>query len=472
VAKGPGGIISGGFQPLKAPDAPTIDSVSAGVLSAEVTVSAPTDAGEGTITSYVVSAKQGDGTSVSNTASAAGTVSLTLTAGGTTTFAAQAISEYGPGAFSGYSNSTSVFSGQELYAWGYNGDSRLGVGGTADKSSPVQVGSDTDWNKFSAGKEYHIVASQTDGTLWAWGTNNYGSLGLNLPFNAKQSFPGQLGALTDWSDPSAGFNHTLCIKTDGTLWAWGNATGGLLGNNTNSTDKSSPIQVGVDTNWSKISAAENHSLAILTSGELYAWGPNTLGQLGQNNVIARSSPVQIGVDTNWSKISAGKQFSAAIKTDNTLWTWGDATSPFGASGQLGHNDAVPKSSPVQVGSLSDWADVSCGDYHTVAVKTDGTLWAWGYNANGPLGQNDTTSRSSPVQIGALTNWSKISAGTTNCFAIKTDGTLWAWGQGSFGKLGDNAAVNRLSPVQIGALTTWSQVSGSDNDAFGAIGITS
>jgi len=159
-----GGIISGGFQPLKAPDAPTIDSVSAGVLSADVTFSAPSNTGDGTIDSYVITAKQSDGTSASATASAAGTTSVSLTVGGTTTFAAQALSEYGPGQFSGFGNSTSIATGQELYAWGDAGEGRLGHNEDVDRSSPVQVGSLTTWSQVSANNA-QTFAIKTDNTL-------------------------------------------------------------------------------------------------------------------------------------------------------------------------------------------------------------------------------------------------------------------------------------------------------------------
>jgi alpha-tubulin suppressor-like RCC1 family protein len=183
------------------------------------------------------------------------------------------------------------------------------------------------------------------------------------------------------------------------------------------------------------------------------------GQLGQNDTISRSSPVQVGVLTNWSQVSGGGYHTAAVKTDNTLWTWG-----YNNAGQLGQNNTTRRSSPVQVGALVNWASVCASRLGCLAVKTDGTLWSWGYNSQGQLGLGDTIDRSSPVQIGALTNWFRVpeNGGTTNGWnfgAVKTDGTLWLWGDGNQGgQLGQNNTEDRSSPVQVGALTNWGKVS--------------
>jgi len=146
--------------------------------------------------------------------------------------------------------------------------------------------------------------------------------------------------------------------------------------------------------------------------KLYSWGGNAQGQLGLNDTINRSSPVQVGALTTWATVSAGSA-AVAVKTDGTLWSWGQ-----NAAGQLGLNDTVLRSSPVQVGALTAWFQVDNGGAHTVAIKTDGTLWSWGQNASGQLGLNDIVSRSSPVQVGALTTWFQAS-GYYSTLAIKT-----------------------------------------------------
>jgi alpha-tubulin suppressor-like RCC1 family protein len=349
-----------------------------------------------------------------------------------------------------------------LYGWGYNANNELGLGDTANRLSPTQVGPLTDWKSISAGVA-HILAIKYDGSLWTWGNDNpYGQSGLNSP--GQRSLPTQVGALTNWSSISAGNNHTAAIKTDGTLWAWGlNYQGQLgLGDAGNYTDRSSPVQVGSGTTWASVSGGYLHTAAIKTDGSLWTWGYNPYGQLGKNDLVSRSSPVQVGALTNWSSVSAGYNFVLAIKTDGTLWSWG-----YNIYGRLGLNDIVDRSSPVQVGSGTTWSKVSVGFYHTAAIKTDGTLWAWGLNTSGQLGQNDLVSRSSPVQVGALTNWSSVSGGSYLVTAIKTDGTLWTWGLNSYGQLGQNDLVSRSSPTQVGLSTSWTTLNSSNGAPTGA-----
>jgi len=204
-----------------------------------------------------------------------------------------------------------------------------------------------------------------------------------------------------------------------------------------------------------VSCGATHAEAIKTDGTLWTWGGNGYyGGLGLNNTTNRSSPTQVGSLSNWKLVSAGKYYSAAIKTDGTLWSWG-----YNFLGQLGLNDTVHRSSPTQVGALTNWKLVASGYYQMTAIKTDGTLWTWGYNFYGELGINDTTNRSSPVQVGSLTNWKLVASGSGyhQMTAIKTDGTLWTWGYNFFGQLGLNNTVHRSSPVQVGALTNWKQV---------------
>lgn len=190
-------------------------------------------------------------------------------------------------------------------------------------------------------------------------------------------------------------------------------------------------------------------------GRLYVYGANNLGQLGDNSIANRSSPVQtVTGGINWVQVYAGYVHSAGIKTDGTLWNWG-----WNDWGQLGDNTVIKKSSPLQVGTAVNWKQVACGSYHTAAVKTNGELWTWGYNAYGQLGDNTTVHKSSPVQtIAGGTNWKQVSCGDLNHIAaIKTDGTLWVWGSNG-GQIGDNTTTNRSSPVQtICQGTNWKYV---------------
>ena len=346
-----------------------------------------------------------------------------------------------------------------LYAFGKDfGLGRLGLNNGVNRSSPTQVGTDTTWSAISASPVGGSFATKTDGTLWAWGANGNGHLGLN-DGGVYRSSPTQVGTNTNWSgEIISSRNFAAAIKTGGTLWLWGAGSYGQLGQN-NTAAQSSPTQVGTGTDWSKIALSMSATAAIKTNGTLWTWGGGVSGQLGNSNSVYRSSPGQIGSNTNWNLISGngplGSYRFSAIKTDGTLWVWGDFN-----DGALGVNDTNNRNSPTQVGVATTWSKIFTGN-HTMAIKTDGTLWAWGRNSNGQLGFNDRVNRSSPVQVGAATNWSLCSISNYNTMAIKTDGTLWAWGgsspSGESAHLGLNSMTDRSSPVQVGTATNWLRV---------------
>jgi alpha-tubulin suppressor-like RCC1 family protein len=347
-----------------------------------------------------------------------------------------------------------------LWAWGATSGAAIGVGDTITRSSPVQVGSLGTWSKIRASGVSQSFAIKTDGTMWAWGSNSYGSLGLGDA--TVRSSPVQIGALTTWAtvDGASGFAFAGAIKTDGTLWTWGyNAySAGQLGLG-NTTNYSSPKQVGALTNWLNISASSYGCMAIKTDGTLWGWGHNSYGRLGLGDTTARNSPVQVGAGTTWATVTAKAATAAAIKTDGTLWTWG-----YGNNGQLGLGTTTARSSPVQVGSLTNWSVIHILTNGTMlAVKTDGTLWGWGNSGNGQLGLGAApVYYSSPKQIGALTTWRNVSGAAANSSAIKTDGTVWTWGNNAQGQLGLNNKTSYSSPKQVGALTTWTAISSASH----------
>jgi len=347
-----------------------------------------------------------------------------------------------------YSNTTALPAGTQLLSNGYFYGT-VTIGAETTYSFTVRA---TDAENQDADKTFNVtvtVAPQYQ--LWLWGRNNFGQLGFNDIVD--RSSPVQVGSGTNWNLVSIGSYNTMATKTDGTLWTWGYNIRGQLGLG-DTVYRSSPVQVGSGTNWNLVNIGEYSTIATKTNGTLWTWGGNIRGQLGFNDIVHRSSPVQVGSGTNWNLVSIGTSYNTiATKTDGTLWTWGS-----NQRGQLGFNDIVDRSSPVQVGSGTNWNLVSIGAYNTIATKTDGTLWIWGYNNNGQLGLGNIVDRSSPVQVGSGTTWSEVSIGVYNTIATKTDGTLWIWGRNDHGQLGLNDRVYRSSPVQVGSGTTWSKVS--------------
>ena len=244
------------------------------------------------------------------------------------------------------------------------------------------------------------------------------------------------------------------------LWLWGFNFSGQLGDNS-VTHRSSPVQtVAGGTNWKQVSCGGYaHTAAIKTDGTLWLWGDNTYGQLGDNTTTNRSSPVQtIAAGITWKQVSAGHAHTAAIKTDGTLWLWG-----YNFLGQLGDNTIISKSSPVQIASGgTTWKQVNSGYYHTAGIKNDGSLWLWGDNSYGQLGDNTIISKSSPVQtISGGATWKQVACNYWyTSAAIKIDGTLWTWGYGGYGELGNNSSFNYSSPIQtVAGGTNWKQIAG-------------
>lgn len=290
-----------------------------------------------------------------------------------------------------------------------------------------------------------------NGTLWAWGVNAGNQLGLGSPTTI--SSPTQVGSMTGWKTVAVTSTNSIGIKTDGTMWGCGSNIGALLGN---SNPASVPVftQLGKSTNWDSVTplgAGTYGFAAIKTDGTMWSWGLATNGTLGDGTLIAKSSPVQIGTLNTWAYVAGNNGTAAAIKTDGTLWMWG-----LGSSGQMGDGTITSKSSPIQVGS-STWSGVALNNGGGIAgIRTDGTLWGWGANGNGSIGDGSLVSKSVPVQVGSLTDWAKIycNGEQTTTYAIKTDGTLWAWGVGISGQLGNGAVLSVSSPVQVGSLTNW------------------
>ncbi len=341
------------------------------------------------------------------------------------------------------------------FVWGSNVGGRLGTDNTTNYSSPIQVGADV-WTHLEA-MDSSGGGVKAAGSLWMWGTNGSGRLGTGNTTN--YSSPVQIGALTNWLRVTNGYS-TYAVKTDGTFWVWGYNGVGQLGTSDN-TSYSSPVQVGALTNWLRMSSNYAHALALKTDGTLWAMGKNNNGQLGDGTTTNRNSPVQIGALTDWLSIACGIYTSFGVRSNGTMYSWGiSAGGNFGPNLGQSRTGAPNSSSPTQIGALTTWLAVAAGTYNILAVKTDGTLWAWGTTGFGTAnGQN------SPVQVGTATTWTnKITAGAGGGTSvsmnagIQSDGTLWAWGFNDTGQLGQGNTTPYTSPMQVGSLNTWGSVS--------------
>lgn len=260
-----------------------------------------------------------------------------------------------------------------------------------------------------------------------------------------------------WQTISAGSSHTATIASNGTIWAWGSNYYGEIGDGTNS-DKNVPTASGSTSGWQSIVAGGMVTFAIKTDGTLWAAGMNTAGQLGDGTMTNRNTLTQIGTDTNWKTVSTHKStdltHTLAIKNNGALWAWGENT-----EGQLGDGTNINRTIPTIIGSESNWQSVSAGYKSTAAIKINGTLWTWGANNYGVLGDGSTGSnRNTPAQVGNDTDWRMVSVGNSFMLAIKNNGTLWAAGYNVVGQLGDGTYNNRNTIIQIGTDTNWIAVS--------------
>ena len=339
----------------------------------------------------------------------------------------------------------------ELWTWGKS-FTGLGNNSTTNTSTPVTTfAGGTNWKQVSIGP-YYTTAIKTDGTLWTWG-----------------SIPTTFAAGNDWKQVSSPALNVAAIKTDGTLWTFGEGAYGQLGNNDTTDATETPITTFAGgTNWKQVSSAGQLTAAIKTDGTLWTWGNGSFGSLGTNDTISTNTPVTtFAGGNNWKQVSAGAQV-AAIKTDGTLWVWGE-----GVYGKLGNAAITDRLTPVTTfAGGTNWKQVSAtGSYHTAAIKTDGTLWSWGQATFGLLGINlgfpfyDVSTSTPVTTFAGGTNWKQVSCGGVHTTAIKTDGTLWVWGYGPYGSLGIGAVSGPYGiPVILTPVTTfaggtnWKQVS--------------
>jgi len=263
----------------------------------------------------------------------------------------------------------------------------------------------------------------------------------------------------------------------GKIFSWGENGSGQLGNN-GTADVSSPIQTGSATNWVALSHASHSTVAVDDDGKLWSWGLGATGRLGSGSTSSRSVPVQVGSLTDWksgltnSISGGGGDHTLIIKSDGKLWAWGD-----NGVYVLGDTTQTVRSSPILIASSLSWRKVASASNHSLGITTDGKLYSWGSPGSGKLGGGNASYRNAPTQVGALTTWIDIALTTQASFGITSAGTagkLWSWGGGGNGQTGHGNTTSYCSPVQIGCNTNWTSVSAgtycvgainSNNDLF-------
>jgi alpha-tubulin suppressor-like RCC1 family protein len=344
-------------------------------------------------------------------------------------------------------------------SWGSNLTGVLGNGTTNGRTRYGDItGLPSNVAQISAGHS-HTLALTPDGTAWAWGGNGRGELGDGTEVDRYR--PVRVTGLTGVIQVAAGASHSLALRSDGTVWAWGRNDAGQVGNGTMSSAQDTPVQVTGLTGITRVSAGFRFSLALRSDGTVWAWGANQFGQLGNGTTAGSAVPVQVAGLTQVTNISAGIDFALATRPrGNTaltaVWAWGG-----NSTGQLGDGTLADHTVPEPVNGINTAfiASIASGDEYAAVLGTDGSVWAWGADQSGQLGNAPAGPPvTRPVNtIGAGSGITRIAAGTANMLALKSNGTVLAWGSNSEGQLGIGSTTSVVGPVQVTGLTGATQV---------------
>ncbi len=357
-------------------------------------------------------------------------------------------------------------------SWGFNGGGQLGDGTTTDRSRYVDIGAGSNVVQVAAGygsPEGHGLAVRSDGTVWAWGDNDNGDLGDGT--TDGRLAPVQVLGLTGVTQVAAACDHGLALRSDGTVWAWGANGVGQLGRGTITDHEATAAPVSGLAGVTKIAAGCGFSLALRSDGTLWAWGWNNAGQLGNGSTADSAVPVKITGVSQVTAIAAGWDSAVAIVAGGaSVWAWGGND-----AGQLGDGTLAGRTTPgrvTQIGTVHI-AGVTAGLYTAAILSTDGSVWAWGTDADGQLGNAPTTTPvTRPVNtIRAGSGITQIAAGGALMLALRSDGTVLAWGDNSEGELGIGTTASVTGPVQVTFLTGATQVAAGSYSGYAVHAMT-
>jgi alpha-tubulin suppressor-like RCC1 family protein len=331
-----------------------------------------------------------------------------------------------------------------LTTWGSNAFGQLGNGTTsATPVGPGAVAGLTDVVDVHGGRE-HVVALTADATVYTWGSNKEGQLGLGDSSN--RSTPTVVPGLCPGSQVTAvetGHNSTLALCGDGTVWAWGLNADGQLGDGS-TTLRRSPVRVSGLTDAVAIAAGRDMAYAVRAGGTLVAWGDNQYGELGNGSTVDSSTPVAVPALTNVAGIAGGRNHALALLADGSVRAFGANT-----YGQLGDGSTVNRSTAVPVLGLSSRVvEVIAGAHHSYALRDDGQVLSWGRNYRDELGNGSTAASTRPVSVTGVSSAASIGSGRDHGLAVMTDGTVMAWGYNANGQLGDGTTTNRSVAVVV------------------------
>lgn len=358
----------------------------------------------------------------------------------------------------------------ELLAWGRNDYGQIGIGFTSPSIDiPTKIGNTGEWRIVATGR-FHSLAIKPDGSLWAWGRNNMGQLGTNDKTN--RSSPTPVSTNGAWISVAAGEDFSFALRADGTLYSWGNNADNRLGlNNTGIVTQLTPTPISGISEVVKMAGGWNSAIALTGNGGVYTWGGNSNGQLGRTVTTGSPAgkPGRVGSDV-WKDIAIGGDFCLALRHDGDLFSWGK-----NSDGQLGDNSKTNRALPVGVYQTDKrYVSVVAGDKFVVAMKANGTVVSWGRNAEGQLGTGNLTQRSIPGVIYPLSfsgytgaRQGSVAAGGSHTMVIKTDGSLWGNGDNGFGQAGMPASTSFTRwPTPVSSDPRWISVAACQTHSLG------